>query len=399
MKRKQWIALALAAALVVFSGCAAQETTQEPVLAEGIPVQIAAVESQDISTANRVSGTVTADEETSIYVSTNAKVLKVNFESGDPVKKGDVICTLDLGATIASYNAAQINYNSAAENYNQQKEVFESQIALYEKQIALQEKTLNDTKALFEIGAASQLEIDQASLQLESTRLQLTSAKAQRDSTLNQLRAGMESYRSNVRQLAAIMDDVDDQGNVIAPASGTLATLNAKEGGMVSAGMPVAVISGAEQMKITVSVSESLIPKLSVGDAVSVTVAAANAEFTGVIRSMDSVANPQTKLYTAVIGVPGDVTGLISGMFADVTFRTDTASGAIAVPTEAILTGDTEQYVYVVEDGKAKYVTVTTGLNGDGVTEVLSGLHGGEQLVTVGQQYLSDGETVRVVEG
>ena len=36
---------------------------------------------------------------------------------------------------------------------------------------------------------------------------------------------------------------------------------------------------------------------------------------------------------------------------------------------------------------------------GSGMTEVTSGLDAGEQLVTVGQQYLSDGDAVRVVEG
>ena len=83
----------------------------------------------------------------------------------------------------------------------------------------------------------------------------------------------------------------------------------------------------------------------------------------------------------------------------DVTFRTDTAENTIVVPTEAILTSNHVQYVFVVEDGAAKYVEVTTGLTGSGVTEVTSGLTEGEQLVTVGQAYLSDGDPVRVVSG
>ena len=62
-------------------------------------------------------------------------------------------------------------------------------------------------------------------------------------------------------------------------------------------------------------------------------------------------------------------------------------------PTEKI------QYVYLVEDGAARYVEVTTGLTGSGVTEVTSGLSAGQQLVTVGQAYLHDGDVVRIVEG
>ena len=69
------------------------------------------------------------------------------------------------------------------------------------------------------------------------------------------------------------------------------------------------------------------------------------------------------------------------------------------VPTEAILTSKDVQYVFVVEGDTAKYVEVTTGLTGSGVTEVTSGLTEGQQLVTVGQAYLSDGDSVRVVSG
>ena len=107
----------------------------------------------------------------------------------------------------------------------------------------------------------------------------------------------------------------------------------------------------------------------------------------------------QTKLYTVTLSVPAEVGGLMAGMFADVTFRTDTSANTIVVPTEAILTSGDVQYVYVVEDGVARYVEVTTGLTGNGVTEVTSGLTAGEQLVTVGQSYLSDGDAVRVVSG
>lgn len=385
MKRR--ISALLLAVLSVFAlvSCASKQPQDEAVLPSGVAVQVKAVEQRDVSTENRVSGTVMSDDETSIYVAATAKCTAVYFEAGDTVEKGDIICTLDLGSTQASYNAAMISYESSAASYNQQKELFD-------KQIELIEKNISDTRALFAIGAASQAEIDQA-------ELQLLQVEAQRDSTLSQLRAGMESYRSNIEQLGLVMDDVDSRGNVIAPASGMLASLTATEGSYVSANYPVAVISDAEQMKISVYVSESLVPKLNIGDAALVRVTSAAAEFTGVIRSVEQTANLQTKLYAVIISVPNDVVGLISGMFADVTFYTDTSESVVAIPSEAILTANGAAYVYVVEGGVARYTAITTGLNGDGVTEVLSGLSAGQQIVVVGQQYLSDGDAVRVVNG
>ena len=389
MNQKRILSLALAAAMALsLTACGSKSDSSSSAddTPTGVAVQVQPVTADTISTENKVSGKVVSDNESSVFVASSAKCTAVYVDAGDMVSAGQKLCTLDLASTISSYNAANISYNSAVQSYQDQKNVFDSQIALYTKNV-------NDLKALKEIGAASQTEIDQAQLQLES-------AQATKNSTLSQLEAGMQSYKSNVEQLSTVLENVDGAGNVIAPISGTLVSLNAEENAFVSPSMPVAVIDGVDQMKISVSVSEALVPKLTIGDSVDVAVSAASQTFAGAIRSVEQAANAQTKLYTVTVSVPSDVSGLLSGMFADVTFHTDTASGAIVVPTESILTNGSTQYVYVVQDDNtAKYIEVTTGLTGNGVTEVTSGLSAGQQLVTVGQSYLSDGAAVRVVSG
>ena len=388
MNWKRFLSLTVAGAMALaMTGCQSKEedSSQQDDAAVGVAVQVQQVELSSIATDNNVSGKVAADSQTSIMVAAAAKCTAVYVEAGDEVKAGDKICTLDLASTIAAYNAAKITYDFTVNSYADQKAVLDKQIALYEK-------NLKDTKALFDIGAASQAEIDQA-------ELTLMGAKNQRETALSQLEAGMQSYKSNVQQLDQVLQDVDSKGNVIAPVSGTLVSLSATENGYVSASMPVAVINGAEQMKITVSVSEALVPKLAIGDQADVVVSAAGAQFSGTVRSVEKAANMQTQLYTVTLSVPAEVSGLLSGMFAEVTFHTDRADGVITVPSQAILTSGDTRYVFVVEDGTAKYVEVTLGMMGSGVTEVTSGLTAGQQLVTVGQSYLSDGDPVRIVSG
>lgn len=388
MNWKRFLSLTVAGAMALaVTGCQSKEgdSSQQDDAAVGVAVQVQQVELSSIATDNHVSGKVAADSQTSIMVAAAAKCTAVYVEAGDEVKAGDKICTLDLASTIAAYNAAKITYDSTVNSYADQKAVLDKQIALYEK-------NLKDTKALFDIGAASQAEIDQA-------ELTLMGAKNQRETALSQLEAGMQSYKSNVQQLDQVLQDVDSKGNVIAPVSGTLVSLSATENGYVSASMPVAVINGAEQMKITVSVSEALVPKLAIGDQADVAVSAAGVQFSGTVRSVEKAANMQTQLYTVTLSVPAEVSGLLSGMFAEVTFHTDRADGVITVPSQAILTSGETRYVFVVEDGTAKYVEVTLGMMGSGVTEVTSGLTAGQQLVTVGQSYLSDGDPVRIVSG
>ena len=178
MKQKT-ISLLLALALALsLAGCQKEETVTAPA---GVAVQ-----AQDIASENTVSGQVTAGSETSVYVTATAKCTAVYVEAGDAVKAGDVICSLDMESSLAQYRAAEIGYTSAASSYSDQKNILDRQVALYEK-------NWNDTKALFEIGAASQSEVDQMELQYLST-------KAQRDSTLAQLEASMQSAKSSYEQ-------------------------------------------------------------------------------------------------------------------------------------------------------------------------------------------------------
>ena len=389
MARKRIAALSLAAALTLaLAGCGTEQGQGDASAQNtpaGVAVQVEEVAQQTVATENRVSGRVEADGETSIFVASSVKCTAVYVQAGDTVSAGQKLCTLDLDSTLASYNAASISYDSAVQSYQDQQ-------AILDKQVQLAQDNLDNLKALFEIGAASQLEIDQAELTLQQ-------AQAGRASTLAQLEAGMQSAKSGVEQLATLLEDVDAQGNVVAPVAGTLTSFSATENAFTSPTMPLAVIDGPEQMKITASVSEALVPKLASGAEAEVTVSAAGAAFTGEIVAVERTANVQTRLYPVTLSIPADVGGLLSGMSAQVVFRTDASENAVVVPTQAILTSGEERYVFVVENDTAKYVPVTVGLTGSGVTEITSGLQPGQQLVTVGQAYLSDGDPVRVVSG
>jgi len=383
---KKILSLSLAAVLLLgLTACGEQAQPADPVESEtvGVAVQVQQIYQDTIYTQNKVTGQVSSDNAETIMVAQAAKCTAVYFEAGDLVKAGDVICTLDMGSTLASYNAANISYQAALQSYQDQKAILDRQLALAETNVA-------NTKALFEIGAASQLEVDNA-------EISYLSAKAQADSALAQMEAGIQNAKSGVEQLASVMENVDSRGNIIAPISGTLTSLNAVENSYVSNTMPVAVIDGGNQMKIIAMVSETLVPKLAAGTEVDVTVSSANQSFVGTIRSVEQTANYQTKLYTVTVVVPADVSGLLAGMTADVVFHTDTAENTVVVPTEAILSSGDDRYVFVVEDNAAKRVDVTVGLAGSGITEITSGLEAGQQLVVVGQAYLKDGNPVRVV--
>lgn len=368
--------------LLLLPACSEEEQEAETVLT---PVEVMKVEKGAISAESSVSGEVASGTQESVFVAVSARCTNVYVEAGDYVAAGQTICTLDMSATWASYETATMNLANAQKSY-------EEQSALLQQQVDMAEKNVADTEALLAAGAASQLELDNAKLQLESAKTSMSSA-------LSQLELSIQSAQSNITQLEASLANISRNGSVTAPISGNIQELNAAKNTFVSPSMPVVTVDSTSDMEITASVAESLVSKLAVGGRADVTVSSADTSFTGTITAIDHSPNAQTHLYTVTISIPsGKAGGLLSGMFADIIFYTDAQYNTIVIPSEAIQTGTDGQYVYTVDSNDTVHrITVETGLVGNGVTEITTGLVGGETLVCVGQFYLSDGETVRIV--
>ena len=83
---------------------------------------------------------------------------------------------------------------------------------------------------------------------------------------------------------------------------------------------------------------------------------------------------------------------LVPGMFAELTLRADPRAQVPLIPTEALVaTGRDSRVIVVAADGSFEPVHVQIGRSAGGKTEILSGLKGGERIVTSGQ-FLIDSE-------
>ena len=414
--------------LLALAGCGeSTEVQEEEEAPDAIAVEIQRVERGSISAESTVSGQVAAGDQESVFVALSAQCKDVYVEMGDTVTAGQALFTLDISGTLDNIQTTSMSMETARKSYQEQAALLSqqleqansqltqanAQLEQAESQLALAEKNLSDTQALFEIGAASQYEVDTAKLNADNARIGVDSVKMSVQSAqlgvnnlLSSQRTAKEQFelsnqnsQATLNQLEASLKGVDRTGRVSAPISGTVVSLNAFKNGFASPGTPMVTIESTADREISVSVSEALVSKLHTGDRAGVAVEAAHADFQGTISSIDSSANQATHLYGVKLSIPaGSAGGMLSGMFAEVTFYTDTQNDVVVIPTEAIQTGVDGSYVYTLdEDNTAHRIMVETGLVGDGVTEITSGLTGGEALVTVGQFYLSEGATARVV--
>lgn len=360
--KKQPISALLAAALLVtgLSACGQQETVEAAPL--GTAVEIQTVSAGDIAVESTVTGSVAANREVPVLSKVNCEVKSVHVKAGDTVAVGDPLYTLDTADLQDTYGSALTTYTSSRE--------------LLEEQVRQTRESYENLQALFELGAVSQNQLDQA-------HLGLMQAENARVSTLAQLN----------------MDDVWDALNdpvVRATIAGTVSSVSVTAGVDIAPNAAAVVVAEIGRPQVVVNVSESLQPLIGVGDTVEIDIPSAGGAVQGTIASVASAASQASALYEVHIDLPED-TQVSIGMFARATFRTDSREGTILIPTESILTGeDGRQTVYVVDGETAYEVEITTGLVGEKETEVTTGLHGGEQLVTRGQSYLSDGAPVRV---
>jgi membrane fusion protein (multidrug efflux system) len=118
--------------------------------------------------------------------------------------------------------------------------------------------------------------------------------------------------------------------------------------------------------------------------------------FRGTVAKMDPTIDPATRTFGAYVRIPNPGLRLKKG----VTGYTRLLSHrmALAIPSTAILNplGDKATIFVVGDDGRARLREVRTGLTMSGnMTEILSGLREGEEVVVIGQFELHDNDIVR----
>lgn len=134
-------------------------------------------------------------------------------------------------------------------------------------------------------------------------------------------------------------------------------------------------------LKMTLSIDETEIDKVSVGQKVNITInALEDKTYTGKITFINQIgtySSSGTK-YSATVEFTNDGNIKI-GMSGSVSIVVETAENVIAVPIEAIQTKDNTKYVVVVnDDDTTSDVTVTTGISNAAYVEVKEGLTGTE---------------------
>jgi hypothetical protein len=231
------------------------------------------------------------------------------------------------------------------------------------------------------------MSVQSAQAAVDSADLALKQAEEDLDNT--KLRAPMAGT------VASISGDVGDtvgSGSSSNQGQGANSSAASSPSSSSSASSAFIVLAALSKLKLDVSLSESDIGKVAVGQSATVTINAASGEqvaghVTAVgILSDSSSSSSGAVSYPVTVTLDQSTQGIKAGMSATADIVVARASG-IVVPSQAVRANS----VTVVKDGRRSTQRVQTGVVGDSSTQIVSGLNAGDQVIVTSTSVRSTG--------
>ncbi|RUV60220.1 efflux RND transporter periplasmic adaptor subunit [Mesorhizobium sp. M5C.F.Ca.IN.020.29.1.1] len=290
----------------------------------------------------------------------------------------------------------------------------------------------------------AQAALDQTAL---TRALELQKRGVGSESTLDSARAAASASTSQVNRLQAVLE----QKLLTAPFGGTVGIPRIDLGQYLSPGTSVATLQDLETMRADFSVPEQQFPLLKIGQTVRLGIGDGELPFAGTIRGIDPKIDPTSRLVTVRAEVANPEGKLTPGQFVQVRVELPEENNVLTVPQTALTSSLYGDFVFVVRPAKpaangaappaaakpeekpatdtakpaaeapaAKpneepaatpteptaeeqkpqlvlaQVFVKPGRRNAGLVEILEGIAPGDEVVTAGQNRLSNGMSVAV---
>src|ERR1017187_4618557 len=346
-----------------------------------VPVTVAKSTIRNVPVEIQVIGNVEAYSTITVKALVGGQLTTVHFKEGDFVKKGEKLFDIDPRPLEAAYNQAVAN-------------IARDQASLLQAQANLARDQAN---AKYQDSQAKRYgELFQAGVIYKDQAEQLRAGADASAQAVNADQAAIASARANIGASQATAENAKVQlsyTTIYSPIDGRTGNLTVKQGNVVTANnMDMMTINQVEPIYVTFSVPEAQLPaikKYMALGSLSVRSRPQDAdtaeEERGALTFVDNTVDVTTGTIKLKGTFPNHNRQLWPGQFVRVTLLLTTQANAIVVPNQAIQTGQSGSFIYVVKEDK----TVET-------RPVVAGARVGQDMVV--DQGISAGETV-VIEG
>lgn len=308
-----------------------------------LPVKTEAVTRGEITRYVETHARLEAERWVEVVARTQGLAQRLAAEEGDRVREGQVLVQLEKDELRLQVASAQVARDQAAS-------AFERTEALHARQLVSQEE--------FESAGNAR---DNAEVALREAKLRL------------------------------------DYADIRAPIGGVVMVRSVERGDMVRANDVVYAVADLDPLRATIRVPEKSMNQVRPGQEARIHVdPAPDRTFPATVRMIAPGVDPASGTVKVTLDVPTDP-ALRPGMFATVRIITDRRADALVISKKALLLETDEDDVFVARDGHAERVRIELGYTDGDRVQVLSGLHEGDAVITVGQEGLKENAAVRIV--
>jgi len=385
--------LASSVSFLACSGNRASATTEQAVLKEAVPVAVSTVIQKTVPIEVRAIGNVEAYSTVSVKALVSGELIKVYFKEGQEVRKGDLLFQIDPRPFEAELRRAEGNL---AKDTAQAKQA-EANLARDMAQAKNAEMQARRYADLFKEGVVAREIFDQ--IRTNSDAL---------DATIQADKASLEYSSAAIRSDKAAIENAKLQlgyCTIRSPMDGRTGNLIVHQGNIVKANdsPPLVIINQIQPMYATFSVPEQYLSEIKKHMAAGKLEVAAipPKEETNAVQGVLTFIDNTVDSTTGTIRLKGTFANrekhLWPGQFVNVVLTLSTQPNTVVVPSRAVQTGQTGQYVFVVKPDltvESRPVVIGTSLSSEMVIE--RGLKPGETVVSDGQLRLTPGAKVEV---
>ncbi|MGE5543473.1 MAG: efflux RND transporter periplasmic adaptor subunit [Bacillota bacterium] len=331
----------------------------------------------------QLGGVLLPSQTVDISSKVTGKVVSLNVRTGSVVKPGDVLITLDselIGSQIAQAQASLCTAEAALQAARNQAEI--ARVGLEAAQ-----RSYDRIKALYDSGASSQA-------QLEDAEDRLTTAQKQYETACGpaqqQAQAAVDLARANLESLKI------QQANTIikSPIAGILACLNVDEGEILSPGVVAASVIDTSNLKLKTSVNQENLALITEGQEMDISIDGnPGIKLKGTVSSVGPVSLNTGQVFPVEITIKNNG-HLKAGLAAHAVILAK--SRGITVPSSAVVSSNGKNFVFVIENHSAYRREVKIGPKNERKVIILEGLKEGEMVAVTNVRTLADKMTVKV---
>jgi RND family efflux transporter MFP subunit len=321
----------------------------------------------------QTNATLVAFEETDLFAKVSGYLSDVRVDIGDHVKAGQVLAVIDIPEMEQELAEAKAQLESRRSSL----ESASRQLNHYKANITLQNALLRRRE---ELGAEghfiSDRTLDEVRAAAEIARADLDVAEANRVLAANQVDAAAATVEK-IKTLLAYT-------HILAPFDGVVARRLVNRGDLVQAAAATRTTPSAgslfavqriDTIRVFCDVPEDDVPHLHIGDPAIVKPAGFEGKpFTGRVTRFSLRLDPETRNMRTEIDLSNPDERLYPGTYAEVSLEMNRHPDVLTVPTAAVGSDSSGNFVYTITDNRITRLAVKSGLSDSGRIEVTAGL-------------------------